>query len=382
MSAGPLEGVRVLDLGGWHTGPAAACMLGDQGAEVIKIETPGGDAYRQSGTARAGMGASWIAANRNKRFVELDLKQPGDLATLKAMVARADVFIHNTKPGAMARLGLDAASLRTAHPGLIHASIAAFGQDGPYGHEPGFDTLFQALSGLCYLQGGSEKPELVRTLVVDKVISPVVAHAIAAALFKRERTGQGSTIECSMLDCFTWWMWPDGMARLTFIGDEGVRAAQSVADADMMAPTDDGFVIVLPHMQPDWEAFCKIVNRPELLTREVFATARDRMGNLKEYFGEVRASLKGKTSAEWCALFREAGIPNAPVLRPEEVDAHAQIIWNGTIETVQDERLGTYRLPRAPVRIDGVAGGTRRSPQPSGADTQAVLAEWGISRQA
>lgn len=378
-NTGPLSGVRVLDLGGWHTSPAAAGMLADQGAEVVKVEMPGGDTYRQSGTSRAKMGASWIAANRNKRFVELDLKQERDLAILKQMVAKADVFVHNTIPGAMARLGLDAATLRAEHPRLIHASVSAYGQDGPHAKEPGFDTLFQALSGLCYLQGSADQPQMSRTLIVDKVISPVLAQAITAALFRRERTGEGSTIECSMLDCFTWWIWPDGMANLTFVGDEGVRTAPGVSDADMLAPTADGFVIVLPHLQPYWEAFCEIVERPELLKQDGLASAMERMGNVGVFFSEVCSSLKGKTSAEWCALFRKAGIPNAPVLRPEEVEHHDQIIWNKTIETMHDEELGTYRLPRAPVRIDGVAPGTSRSPQPPGTDNDAVFADWGIT---
>lgn len=379
MSGGPLEGVRIIEVGGWHTGPMASCMLADQGAEVIKIEGPEGDVYRQSGTSRAGMGVGWLAANRNKRFVGLDLKQAGDLARLKAMIAKADIFIHNTKPGAMARLGLDAQTLRADHPRLIHASIAGFGQTGPHAAEPGFDTLFQALSGLCYMQGTDDHPTVVKTLVVDKVISPVVAQALSSALFKRERTGEGSTIECSMLDCFTWWLWPDGMANMTFIGEEGVRKAPVVADVDMLAPTADGFLIVAAHMQRDWEAFCEITGRDDLLRREGMATARDRMSNLKEFFGEVRSSLGGKTTAEWCELFRKAGIPNAPVLRPEELPDHPQILYNQTIETVEDERLGTYRLPRAAVRIDGVAAGTRRSPQPPGTDNEAVFRDWGIS---
>jgi crotonobetainyl-CoA:carnitine CoA-transferase CaiB-like acyl-CoA transferase len=379
MSAGPLEGIRVIDVGGWHTGPAAACMLADQGAEVIKIEGPGGDAYRPSGTSRNGMGAGWLAANRNKRFVQLDLKQPDDLAKLKQMVAKADVFIQNTIPGAMARLGLDAETLRAEHPGLIHASVSGYGQSGPYAAEPAFDTLFQALSGMCYIQGTGGKPAVVKTLVVDKTISPVLAQAITAALVKRFRTGEGSTVECSMLDIFTWWMWPDAMAEMTFIGDEGVRKAAPLSEVEMLAPTDDGYLIVTPHMQRNWEDFCRIVNRPELLNREGFVTSADRSGNLVEYFREVRSSLKGKTTAQWCALFREAGIPNAPVLRPDELPNHPQILHYGSIETVEDPLLGSYLSPRAPVRIDGVAAGTRRAPQLAGVDSEAVLREWGIT---
>jgi crotonobetainyl-CoA:carnitine CoA-transferase CaiB-like acyl-CoA transferase len=378
---GPLSGVRIIEVGGWYTGPMAACILADQGADVIKIEGPGGDGYRQTGTSRAGMSSQWISANRNKRFVTLDLKQSQDLETLNELIARADVFIHNTRPGAMARLGLDGETLMARHPRLIHVAISAFGQTGPFAPEPGFDTLFQALSGLCYLQGPDGRPQTVNTLLVDKSISPIVAQAVCAALFKREKTGLGSKVECSMLDAFLWWMWPDGMANMTFIGDEGVRRAPPVSDADMLAQTKDGYIVVTPHMQKDWEAFCRIVDRVELLRREDLATARDRMGNMSEFFREIRSSLHGKTTADWCELFRKAEIPNAPVLRPEDVLDHPQVQWNETIEVVEDERLGPYRSPCGPIRIDGEAGRTRRSPQPPGTDTDAVLEDWGVGMQ-
>jgi crotonobetainyl-CoA:carnitine CoA-transferase CaiB-like acyl-CoA transferase len=289
------------------------------------------------------------------------------------------VFIHNTRPGAMKRAGLDAETLRAEHPGLIHASISGYGQTGPYAADPGFDTLFQCISGLCYMQG-KDKPEMVRTLIVDKVTSPVVAQAICAALVRRGRTGEGATIEHSMLEGFIWWLWPDGMTNTTFIGEEGVKRAPDLADVDMLSPTDDGYLMAAPHMQHHWEAFCKLVDRPDLLDREGFRTAGERMQNLVEYFAEVRSCFKGKTTAEWCALLREAEIPNAPVLRPEELENHPQVQWSNCIEIVEDERLGRYRSPRAPVRVDGLAAGTVRPPQPPGVDTEAVLRDWGVAR--
>ncbi len=378
MSAPLLEGVRVIDLGDWHTGPAAGAILADYGAEVIRIEGPGGDLYRHSSTTRNGDGAGWIAANRNKRFVQLDIKQPDDFARLKQLIAKADVFLHNTRPGAMKRAGLDAETLRAEHPRLIHASISAYGQRGPYATDPGFDTLFQAVSGLCTLQG-KERPEVVRTLIVDKTTSPIVAQAICAALFRRERTGEGATLEHSMLEGFIWWMWPDAMANETFIGEEGVKLAPKVADVDMLAPTDDGYLMAAVQMQHTWEAFCRVVNRPELLNKEGLRTARERMQNLVEFFGEIRASFGGKTTAEWCKLLREAEIPNAPVMRPEDLESHPQVVFSECIEIVEDSRLGPYKAPRAPVRVDGIAPGTRRAPQLPGTDNQAVFAEWGIA---
>lgn len=376
-AVGLLEGVRVIDLGDWHTGPATGCMLADLGADVVRIEGPGGDVYRHTGTARNGIGAQWIAANRNKRFVQLDIKQPADLDRLKRLIAKADVFVHNTRPGAMARAGLDAETLRAVHPGLIHASVSAYGQTGPYATDPGFDTLFQCLSGLCYMQGG-DRPEMVRTLIVDKIVNPIMANTICAALVRKGRTGEGATIELSMLEAFIWWLWPDGMTNSTFIGSEGVRTAPNLSEVDMLAPTDDGYLMAAVQMQHHWERFCQIVDRPELLNKEGLRTPKERMQNLIELFQEIRASFKGKTTAQWCELLREAEIPNAPVLRPEQLEDHPQVQFSGCIEIVEDEVLGRYRSPKAPVRIDGVAPGTRRPPREAGADNAEVFEDWAI----
>ncbi|WP_156681286.1 CaiB/BaiF CoA transferase family protein [Sphingomonas profundi] len=381
MSAGPLNGVTVIEVGGWFTGAMATCMMADQGADVIKIEAPGGDGFRQTGTARGGHAAMFMSANRNKRSVTLDLKQAEDLAALRALVGKADVFVQNARPGAMARLGLDADTLRGADPRLIHVSISAYGQTGPNALEGGFDTLLQALSGLCVVQGGgpAHRPQMVRTLAVDKMTSPIVAQAISSALYARERTGVGATLDYAMLDGMVWWMWPDGMTSQTFIGD-GVEVAPDLAEIDFLCPTDDGFIVATPHMEPHWLAFTELIGRIDVRADPRFRTARTRQVNMGPYSELVRGAFAGRTTADWCRLLRERQIPCAPVLAPHEVADYPQVVWNGTIEEIDHPEAGRYRSARAPVRFDGVAAGTRTPPPAPGQDTEAVLREYGIRR--
>lgn len=381
MNQGPLAGVRVVELATWFTAPSAACILADQGADVVKVEAPAGDIFRQAGTARAGMAAQWMAANRNKRFVALDLKLPVDIAAFRAMVAKADVFIHNVRPGGLARLGLDPEQLRKEHPRLICAAVYGYGKDGPLADAPGFDTLFQAISGMCHIQKDvrTGKPQVVRSYYIDKATGSIVAQAIVSALFQRERTGEGAFVEYAMTDGAVWFTWPDGMTHDTFIGDD-VRIAAGMGELDMVAETDDGYLICLPQLQAPWEAFCRLTGRADLLNRPNLASPALRMSNLEEFFGEVVASFRGKTTAEWCELLFEAGVAVAPVLKPEELKNHPQVVWNGSVEVVEDDVLGPYRAAVSPVRFDGQAFGTRRAPRATGTDTEEVLREWGIAR--
>lgn len=378
MSEGPLHGIRVIEAGGWFTGAMAACILADQGADVIKIEPPGGDPFRSTGTSRGGHAAMFMAANRNKRSIILDAKKPDDLAAMRALIDGADIFIHNMRPGATARIGLDAETLRAANPRLIHVSISAYGQTGPYAREGGFDTLLQVLSGLAYMQGGGadQRPQMVRTLLADKLTSPMVAQAISTALFARERTGQGATLDYAMLDGMVWWMWPDGMMNHCFLGD-GVNAAQDLSDVDFICPTDDGYLVTTPHMEAHWQLFTDLIGRHDLRADPRFDTMRNRQLNLRAYADMLRGCFAGRTTAEWCAALREREIPCAPVLRQSEVVDYPQVVWNGTIEEVDHPEAGRYRSARAPVRFDGVAAGTRRPPPAAGADTAEILAEIG-----
>lgn len=376
MDEGPLSGVRVVELCSWLTGPLATCILGDQGADVIKVESPTGDEFRQTGTSRGGMAAMFMAVNRNKRSICLDLKNSDDLRKMEELVATADVFVENMKRGTMDRLGLDTATLRRKYPKMICVSMSGYGQTGPKSKEGTFDPMVQAMCGLASIQGGNErdKPQLVRSIVIDKLMGPVVAQAISSALFQRERKGVGCLIECSMLDAAIWWMWPDGMTSHAFVG-EGVRTGGDSADSDALCKTKDGYVVTAPFQQPAWEAFLRLADKPELGEDPRLRTLKDRGQNFQYYGSVLRASFGERTTEEWCRLLSESGIPNAPVLRRDQILQHPQVVWNDIVEEKEHPSAGRFRSIRAPARFDGKAAGVRRPAPDLGADTQSVLDE-------
>jgi crotonobetainyl-CoA:carnitine CoA-transferase CaiB-like acyl-CoA transferase len=377
---GPLSNVLVVEVCGWHTGPMAATILADQGADVIKVEPPGGDEYRRGGTQRGGFSASFMAANRNKRSITLDLKRPAHAAALRKIIAKAVVLFQNPRPGAMERLGLGAEQLRAEFPRLINASISGYGPTGPKSKERSFDTLIQAMTGMAALQPGPEgQPRAIPTLLPDKTTSPIVAQGICAALFQRERTGPGATLEYSMLDGMVWWMWPDAMSNHTFVGEEGVQPAAPVADADFICPTADGHMVVAPHQETAWRNFTRIVGKPELFEDPRFSPMGERMRNLREFSAAVRGSLGGKTNAEWEALFAEGDIPCAPVLDVSQVADHPQVRWNGVLEEAEHPTAGRYHAPKSPVFFDGERNGVVRHVPAAGEHTEAILAEFGIT---
>ena len=220
---GPLHGYRIVDLTSMISGPLATMLLGDQGADVIKVENPqGGDHTRAAANRRADFSASFVNNNRNKRSIVLDLKQPTGLQALMRLVAGADVFVQNFRPGVADRMGLDEATLRSVAPNIVYVSISGFGDQGPYAAKPVYDPLIQALSGLATVQAGSdqERPRLVRTILPDKLTAITASQAITAALLARERTGEGQHVRLSMLDAVIAFLWSSDMGSQTFVGDE------------------------------------------------------------------------------------------------------------------------------------------------------------------
>ncbi len=378
MVKNPLEGVRVIEMCSWLTGPIATGMLADQGADVIKVEAPGGDQLRILGTSRGGHAAMFMAVNRNKRAITLDLKQGDHKNALLELISNADVFIQNMKPGVIDKLGFGAEKLRTRFPKLIYASISGYGQTGPNAHEGAYDNAIQALSGLAVIQGDKTRPQLVRSIVCDKIAGPIVAQAISSALFQRERTGEGCLLEYAMLDAMIWWSWCDGMMNQTFMGDEGVNKGVEVAGHDTICQTDDGYIVVLPHQEKTWQGFLEVVGRPELGDDPPLSSPAARWDNLDRYTQVVRESFAGKTTAEWCSLLREKGIPCAPVLAPDEVISYPQVVWNELIQEAEHPEAGRHRTVRAPVLFDGHANSVIRPSPAAGADTTEVLQESAI----
>lgn len=377
---GPLAGVRVVELCAFVSGPMTARMLADQGADVIKVEAPGGDKMRQAGTSRAGWSSIFLALNGNKRSIELNLRRQEDKDALLKIIEQSDVVLQNARPGAMERLGLDAKTLCAKFPRLIYASISGYGPTGPNAAEGALDPMIQALSGLAHMQRDlqSGRPELVRTWIADKLVAPMVAQAVSAALYQREKTGKGCAIDHVMLDALIWWLWPEGMMNHAFIGGD-VRYDAEVAATSLVAKTADGHMVSSPHSDAGWASFAALADRADLIDDARFKTRADRVGNLGAFTAVVRESLGAKPTAEWCESFRQADIPAAPILSPEEVLSHPQVVWNAIIEEIEHPLAGTVRAPRSPNRFDGATQGTVRPAPTVGEHNDEVFREFDLS---
>ena len=378
---GPLDGIRVIDLTTVISGPLATMTLGDQGADIIKVEHPaGGDFSRQVATRRADMSASFLNNNRNKRSVTLDLKTTEGVAAVKTMAAQSDVFIQNFRPGVAERLGLGYDALSALNPKLIYVSIAGFGHSGPLAQNPVYDPLIQAISALTTVQAGSDedRPRLVRTILPDKLTGIQTSQAIAAALFARERTGEGQHIQISMLDVIIAFLWSSDMNGHTFVGDEMEREeAQSYID--LIYEVEDGFVSIAVMQDKQWQAFAHAIHRPDLLEDPRVATAELREINRNARLEAIQDAVKGFAAADLVKLLDAGNVPNAPVLTRRQMRQHPQVAANGIIVETLHPIAGMLRQARHPSNFSKTPASIRRPAPALGAHTDEVLAEFGIT---
>lgn len=379
-AGGPLEGVRVLDLTSMISGPVATMMLGDQGADVIKVEPPGGDLVRNLGPNRAGFTASFVSSNRSKRSLVLDLKSAEGLAALKRLIPTADVFVQNFRPGAIERMGLGENVVRALRNDIVYVSISGFGETGPYAHKRVYDPVIQALSGLAAIQADrdSGRPRMVRTIIPDKTTALTAAQAITAALFARERTGKGQHVKLAMLDAMVAYLWPEGMTSLTFVGRE-VQAPRAQIAQDLIFETTDGFITAGAVSDAEWLGMCTALERPEWLDDERFKTAAGRVIHVQVRLAMTAEVLKQRSSAEWLTRLDREGVPCAPVLSREEVIEHEQVRVNAMIEEHEHSVAGRIRQPRPAARFSATPARMRRPAPLLGEQSREILEEAGFS---
>jgi len=378
---GPLSGVRVVDLTTVISGPLATMMLADQGADVIKIESPnGGDFARHVATRRGGFSASFLNNNRNKRSVALDLKSRDGVSALKAIAATADVFVQNFRPGVAERLGLGEAALRQRNPSLIYVSIAGFGFEGPLAKKPVYDPLIQATSALTTVQAGSdeERPRLVRTILPDKLTGYQTAQAITAALFARERTGIGQHIRVSMLDTVVAFLWSSDMNGHTFVGDE-LEREEAQSFIDLIYEVADGYVSVAVMQDKQWQRFAQAVNRPDLLDDPRFQTAEAREINRDARLQAIQECLSPFSVTDVVARMEQADVPVAPVLTRSAMRQHPQVVANGTVVETDHPKAGRLRQARHAAVFSKTPTSIRRGAPELGEHTEDVLNEVGGS---
>jgi crotonobetainyl-CoA:carnitine CoA-transferase CaiB-like acyl-CoA transferase len=377
---GPLEGIRILDLTSMISGPVATMLLADQGADVIKVEPPGGDLVRALGPNRAGFTATFVSSNRSKRSVVLDLKTSDGLAALKRLIPTADVFVQNFRPGAIERMGLGEDVVRALRSDIIYVSISGFGETGPYAHKRVYDPVIQALSGLASIQADRDtgRPRMVRTIIPDKTTALTAAQAITAALFSRERTGRGQHVKLAMLDAMVAYLWPEGMTGLTFVGRE-VHASRAQLAQDLIFETADGYITVGAVSDAEWRGLCAVLERSEWLDDERFKTAAGRVINAAERLAMTGMVLKQRDGADWLERLDREGVPCAPVLSREQVIEHEQIRVNATIEEHDHAIAGRIRQARPAARFSATPARIRRPAPALGEHSREVLGEIGFT---
>jgi len=374
---GPLDGIRVIDLTTVISGPVCTMILADQGADVIKIEPPGGDIARRMGGGE--FTAMFVSSNRGKRSVALDLKQPAALDALRRLIAGADVLVQNFRPGLMERLGLSEPAMRVLNPGLVYVSISGVGDTGPYIKKRVYDPIIQSLSGLADVQADQEtgRPMMIRTIVADKATAVYAAQAVCAALVARGRTGQGQHIRLSMLDTMVAFLWPEAMTQYTVVGRE--NAPQPAPRPDLIFRTLDGYITAGSLSDSEWQGLCGVIGRSEWIDDPRFKTPSARSLNAAERIRLVGEILATGHSQDWLDRLDAADVPCAPVLRRAEVMDNVQVVANELIELYDQPGLGTVRQPRPAARFD-VTPARIAGPAPRiGQHTDTVLAEVGFS---
>lgn len=378
---GPLEGVRVLDLTSMISGPTTTMILADQGADVIKVENPaGGDHTRAVSTKRGGVSASFANNNRNKRSVALNLKDPAAIDALKALARTCDVCVQNFRPGVADRMGVGEDALRKVRPDIIYVSISGFGESGPYAQKPVYDPLVQSLSGLTTVQAGSdeERPRLVRTILPDKLSGFAASQAISAALYRREKTGEGQHIRLSMLDTVIAFLWGSDMGAHTFVGEEpAAERAQSFID--LIYETADGHISVAVQSNKEWEALTRAFDKPEWREDPRFATSALRGENIDDRLALTQEVLLTDTSESWLKRLEAEDVPCAPVLTRREMIRHEQIAANETLIEYDHPEAGRLRQARPAPRFSVTPTDVRRPAPTLGQHTEEALREAGLS---
>ena len=377
---GPLHGVRIIDLTRMVSGPSATMLLADQGADVIKVESParGGDTTRGVSANEHGLASSYLNNNRNKRSIAIDLKHARGIEVLMRLVAGADVLVQNFRPGVAERIGVGEDDVRKHAPAIIHVSISGFGPSGPFAEKPVYDPLVQALSGLTTVQAGSDeaRPRLVRTIIPDKLTGIVAAQAVAAALFNRERTGEGQAIHVSMLDSVIAFLWGSDMEAQTMV-DHGIRQQHAQSFIDLIYETSDGYISVAVQQDKEWEALTRALERPEWLHDERFRTPAGRQRHIDARLELTQEVLRTATSVEWLERLEAEDVPCAPVLNRNDMIRHPQIAANGIVTEHDHPLVGRIRQARPAARFSKTDFELRESGAQLGENTDEILKEAG-----
>ncbi|MFI1926467.1 CaiB/BaiF CoA transferase family protein [Streptomyces sp. NPDC020377] len=379
----PLHGVRVLDLATLFAGPLAATMLGDFGAEVVKVEHPTQpDPSRGHGPSKDGVGLWWKLLGRNKRPITLDLSRPGGRATLLRLAATADVIIENFRPGTLEKWDLGWDALSAANPRLVLTRVTAFGQFGPYAHRPGFGTLAEAMSGFAAITGEpGASPTLPPFGLADSIAGLATAYAVMTALAARDRTGEGQVVDMAIIEPILTVLGPQPLwyDQLGYVQARTGNRSANNAPRNTYRTADGNWVAVSTSAQSIAERVMRLVGRPDLIDEPWFATGADRAAHADLLDEAVGNWIAARSRTDVLAAFEKAEAAIAPIQDVRDVMADPQYQALDTITAVEDPELGRIRMQNVLFRLSSTPGAIRWTGRPHGADTEEVLTELGLT---
>ncbi|MGC8720404.1 MAG: CaiB/BaiF CoA transferase family protein [Thermodesulforhabdaceae bacterium] len=382
----PLEGIRVLDLSRVLAGPYCTMMLGDLGADVIKVEKPGeGDETREwAPPDAAGESAYYLCVNRNKRGITVDMKSEEGREIIRKLAARSDVLIENFKVGTLARMGLGYEDIKKINPGIIYCSITGFGQYGPYKDRPGYDFIIQGMGGIMSITGDPDGPPMkVGVAIVDITAGLFACSSILAALYYREKTGLGQYIDISLLDSVVAWLANVGSNYL-ISGELPKRygnAHPNIVPYEPFQAKDGVWIALGVGNDRQWRDFCKMAGLEHLADDPRFATNPQRVIHRKELIPIIAEKIRERTSEEWLAELEKLKIPCGPINTLDKVFADPQVQARGMVVEVPHPKAGSVKLVASPMKFSLTPCTVERHPPLLGEHTEEVLQELGYSRE-
>ncbi|NYT62475.1 CoA transferase [Alcaligenaceae bacterium] len=380
---GPLAGLRIVDLSSVLLGPFCTLILGDMGADVVKVETLSGDSTRSIGPARhAGMSAVFLSVNRNKRSIALDLKHPDGRAALLDLLRDADVFITNVRRKPLGRLGLSYEEVAAVNKEIIYCNAVGYAEGGPLQDEPAYDDIVQANSGIAALQAYfSGAPQYVATVMADKGAGMMAALAIMAAVRHREQTGKGQKVEVPMYESMVWFTMTEHLYGHTFVPPQGATVyPRPVSKFRRPYRTQDGYLAVVPYNDKQWLRFFKLIGQEELAADPRFISIDQRTLNIDALYGLLEDAIAQGTTAHWVQALGEIDIPAYPVRHPDELMQEPQLVATGFFRELEHPSEGPIVMMDSPMKLSDSPIGVRRHAPRLGEHSRELLTEIGYSK--
>ena len=375
---GPLSDVTILDLTSVISGPLATSILADQGARVIKVESPIGDSMRMAGAIKGGVSSLFSSINRNKESIALDLSKPQAIEIINKIAAQADICIQNYRPGVVEKLGIGYDQLKKINPELIYASISGVGAEGPYSRRRVYDPVIQAYAGFASAQTTNGEPSLVKMMICDKVTSLTMAQAITAALYDRKNTGKGQHVEVSMLEASLYFIWPDRMLEQSFVDKPDLEGSDLTA-LYKAAPTLDGHITFMTLQLDEFHGLARAVGKPEWAEDPRFQELMSMYTHYSEIFPELLAQIGTWKTAPLVERLTNEDVPFGVVLDPDNILLDPQVQAHQIIKTFEDSAAGSMRHVNRSSRFSTHDTGIY-SPAPRLSEhAKTILAEFGYS---